>query len=82
MCRLHCTCGTNQRSIMLIIFSRNPVAFLLVLGKLQRDDAFRLRFHTLPPELEFGVDRSVKHKVILQPLSVERADWRMMANLF
>ena len=52
-----------------------------LLGQLQRDDTFGLCFHTLPPELEFGVDGSMKHKVLLQALSVEGADWRMVAHL-
>lgn len=80
-CRLHCTCGTSQRSITTVVFQRNTVGFFLLLGQLQCDDAFWLCLHTLPPELEFGVDGPVKHKVILQTLSVEGADWRMMAHL-
>lgn len=61
-------------------------SFLLVsqkylLGQLQCDDAFWLSFHTLTPELEFGVDGSMKHKVFLQALSVEGADRRVVAHL-
>lgn len=52
-----------------------------LLGKLQRDDAFRLRLHTLPPELEFGINGSVKHKVLFQTLGVEGADRRVVAHL-
>lgn len=52
-----------------------------LLGQLQCDDAFWLRFHTLPPEFEFGVDGSMKHKVLLQALSVEGTDWRVVAHL-
>lgn len=52
-----------------------------LLGKLQCDDAFRLSFHTLAPELEFGIDGSMKNKVLLQALSMKGADWRVVAHL-
>lgn len=54
---------------------------MFLLGQLQSDDAFGLRFHTLAPELEFRVDGSMKHKVFLQAFSVEGADWGVVAYL-
>lgn len=53
----------------------------VLLGQLQGDDTFWLSFYTFPPELEFGVDGSMKHKVLLQALSMEGTDWRMVAHL-
>lgn len=52
-----------------------------LLGQLQRDDAFGLRLHTLPPEFEFGIDGSVEDKVLLETLSVKGADGRVVAHL-
>lgn len=52
-----------------------------LLGQLQRDDAFRLRLHALPPELEFGIDGSVEDKVLLETLGVEGTDRGVVAHL-
>ena len=52
-----------------------------LLGQLERDDPFWLSLHTLAPELEFGVDGSMKHKVLFQTLSVEGTDRWVVADL-
>lgn len=57
------------------------ISWQFLLGQLQCDDALWLSFYTLAPEFEFGVDGSMKHKVLLQAFSVEGADWRVMAHL-
>lgn len=41
----------------------------------------RLGLHTLPPELEFGVDGTVEDKVLPEALGVEGADGRVVAHL-
>lgn len=70
-----CLEGEHERVFQLFLIRH------YLLGKLQRDDASRLRLHTLPPELEFGIDGSVKHEVLFQTLGVEGADRRVVAHL-
>jgi len=47
---------------------------------MQCDDAFRRDVNRLGPELEFGMDGAMKREMLR--LSVKRADWRVMADLF
>lgn len=51
------------------------------LQELQRHGAFGLSLHTFAPELEFRVDGAVKLKLLLQRLSMEGTDRRMVAHL-
>lgn len=54
---------------------------VFLLGQLQSHDAFRLSLHTFTPELQFGVDGPMKNKLLLQALSVESTNWRMVTHL-
>lgn len=52
-----------------------------LLGQLQRDESLGLSFYALSPKFEFGADGAVESKVVVEALSLEGADGRVMANL-
>lgn len=51
------------------------------LRKLQCDGSLGLCFDALSPELQFGVNGAMKHKILLEALGMKGADRRMMADL-
>lgn len=57
------------------------MAWPSLLEKLEGDGPFGLCLDALAPELEFGVDGAVEDKVVVQPLGMEGADGRVMADL-
>lgn len=57
------------------------MAWPRLLEKLEGDGPFGLCLDALAPELEFGVDGAMEDEVVVQPLRMEGADGRVMADL-